>query len=294
MEALIVFGKIVVPAYIAVVALAFVFQDTLIFFPQPRGEPELRAVLSRHATAVEIRVPTDEGLTLHGWFMRSRTAPAGERAPVLIYYGGNAEEVSGQLDEAGRFDGYSLLIMNYRGYGGSGGKPGESALYADALRVFDYTASRADVEPRQMVVMGRSLGTGVAVHVAARRGVRGVLLVSPYDSMIEVGRHHHPYLPVSLLLRHRFEAVADAAGITVPLLALAAPGDNIVPVENSRRLVEAWGGPRRLLEVIGATHNVFGASPEYWQAIGAFLAQMRGGNSELVKPGDKPVAGPGV
>ena len=294
MEMLIILGKVVLPAYVALAALVYVFQDGLIFISQPRGEPEMRAVLSRHAAAEEIRIATDDGVTLHGWFMRSRSTPPGVRAPVLVYYGGNAEEVSGQLDEAGRFDGYSLLLMNYRGYGGSGGKPGESALYSDALRVFDYAAARADVDPRQMVVMGRSLGTAVAVHVAARRGARGVLLVSPYDSMKEVGGHHHPYLPVSLLLRHRFEAIADAPGIMVPLLALAAPGDNIVPVENSRRLVEAWGGPHQLLEIVGASHNLFGASPEYWVAIGAFLAELRSERSVVMKPGMKPEFKQGV
>ena len=294
MDTLIILGKVVLPAYVALVVLVYVFQDGLLFTSQPRGEQELRSVLVRHAAAEEIRFATDDGVTLHGWFLRAASIPAGKRAPVLVYYGGNAEEVSGQLDEAGRFEGYSLLLMNYRGYGGSAGKPGESALFADALRVFDYAAARADVDPQQMVIMGRSLGTGVAVHVAARRGARGVLLVSPYDSMVQVGRHHHPYLPVPLLLRHRFEAIADAPGITVPLLALAAPGDNIVPVENSRRLVEAWGGPHQLLEIVGATHNVFAASPEYWIAIGAFLSGLRAENSVVVKPEVKPGTNPGV
>ncbi|MFM9970810.1 MAG: alpha/beta hydrolase [Burkholderiales bacterium] len=271
-------GKVLLPAYIALAALAYFFQDGLIFFPQPRSEEALIAVRIRHPLVEEVRVRSDDGVPLHGWYLGSRSAANGERAPLIVYYGGNAEEVSGQLDEAGRFAGYSLLAVNYRGYGGSGGEPSESALFADALKVFDYALSRGDVDGRNMVIMGRSLGTGVAVHVAARREVRAVLLVSPYDSMIEVGRSHHPYLPVSLLLRHRFEAISDAPRIKAPLLALVAPGDNVVPNENSRRLVAAWGGPHRLREIAGATHNLFGASPEYWRDIAAFLSQFREGS----------------
>ena len=149
METLVIVGKLAVLVYIALVLLAYFYQDALIFMPQPRGERDLQAVLSRHSAVEEIRLAADDGVTLHGWFMRS-AGPS--PAPLLIYYGGNAEEVSWLLGEAGRFAAYSLLLVNYRGYGGSGGKPGEAALYADALRVFDHAASRADVDTRRMVI----------------------------------------------------------------------------------------------------------------------------------------------
>lgn len=275
MEMLIFAGKMVVPVFIGLAAMVYLFQDGLIFMAQPRSAQELQAVLARHPAAEEIRLTSGDGDTLHGWFLRPAGLPAGARAPLIVYYGGNAEEVSGHLDEADRFEGFALLLMNYRGYGGSSGKPGEKAMYADALRIADYAASRKDVDAQQMVIMGRSLGTGVAVHVAARRKVHAVLLVSPYDSMIELAGHHHPYLPVSLLLRHRFEAIADAPRIQFPLLALVAPGDEVVPVERSRALAEAWGGPHRVVEIAGATHNLFGASPAYWHEIANFLGEMR-------------------
>ena len=271
METLIILGKVLVPAYVALVALAYFYQDVLIFMPQARSERELQVIAARHAAVEEVHLPADDGVTLHGWFLKS----AGSRAPLLVYYGGNAEEVSWLLGEAGRFAGYSLLLMNYRGYGGSGGKPGESVLYADALRVFDYAAQRADVDPARILVMGRSLGTAMAVRVAAHRSVLAVLLVSPYDSMVALGRRHHPYLPVSLLLRNRFEALADAPQAKAPLLALVASRDSIVPVEHSRRLFDAWGGPSAWREIEGADHNDISDSPAYWQAIVAFLAQMR-------------------
>ena len=275
MDTLVILIKVLASAYVALLVLAYFYQDSLIFLPQPRSGFELQAIASGHAAAEEVHLPADDGVTLHGWFLRSDGAQAAS-APLLVYYGGNAEEVSWLLDEAGRFAGYSLLFMNYRGYGGSGGKPGEAVLYADALRVFDYAASRADVDARCMVTMGRSLGTAMAVHVAARRPVRAVLLVSPYDSMVELGRRHHAYLPVSLLLRHRFNAIAAAPQAKAPLLVLVASRDSIVPLEHSRRLAGAWGGPHSWREIADADHIDITSSPAYWKAIGEFLAEMRG------------------
>ncbi len=275
MDTLIILIKVLVSAYAALLVLAYFYQDGLIFLPQQLSGLELQAIASRHAQAEQVHLPADDGVTLHGWFLGAGGTQA-SRAPLLVYYGGNAEEVSWLLGEAGRFAGYSLLLMNYRGYGGSSGKPGESVLYADALRVFDYAASRADVDARRIVIMGRSLGTAMAVRVAARRAVRAVLLVSPYDSMVELGRRHHAYLPVSLLLRHRFDASADAPKAKAPLQVLVASRDSIVPLEHSRRLAGAWGGPHSWREIADADHIDITSSPAYWKAIAEFLAQMRG------------------
>ena len=274
MEILTFLFKVVAVAYVALLLLAYFYQDVLIFMAQPLGERQLQAVLARHPAVQEVRLLSDDRVVLHGWF--SKAAGSGNaRAPLVIYFGGNAEEVSWLLDAVGRFPGHSLLLVNYRGYGGSGGRPGEAAMFADALQVFDYAAKRDDVDAASIVLMGRSLGTGMAVHVAARRAVRGVVLVSPYDSMVELGRRHHPYLPASLLLRHRFESHAEAPRIKAPMLALVAARDSIVPPAHSRRLVEAWGGPHAMHEIDDTDHNDISGSDAYWQLIGGFLAKVR-------------------
>lgn len=271
-ETLFAIGKAALAGYLAIVALAWLFQDHLLFFPQPLTEGELRAIAARHPQAEEVRLPAADGITLHGWLLK-----AAQRAPLLIYFGGNAEEVSWLLDEAQHFAGYSLLLMNYRGYGGSGGRPGETALYADALRIHDYAVMRPDVDTARIVLMGRSLGSAMAVRVAtARRSVRAVLLVSPLDSATDLARRHYPWLPVSLLLRHRFEAVADAARIDAPLLAVVAQRDSIIPMSHSRRLYAAWHGPKAWREIENADHNDVSDTAAYWQAIGEFLAAVRG------------------
>jgi fermentation-respiration switch protein FrsA (DUF1100 family) len=273
-ETLLTVGKLVLAGYLAFAGLAYFMQDRMLFLSQPLAADELAAIAARYPRAQEVRLPGDSGVVLHGWFLKA-AEHAAARAPLLIYFGGNAEEVSWLLGEAPRFAGWSLLLMNYRGYGGSGGQPGEAALYADALRAYDYALARADVEPARIVLMGRSLGAAVAVHVAARRSARAVLLVSPFDSMTELARRHYRFLPVSWLLRHRFESLADASGIDAPLLALVAARDTIIPVPHSRRLFEAWRGPKTWRQIEAADHNDLSDTPEYWRAIGEFLAAAR-------------------
>lgn len=248
--------------------LAWIFQEKLLFFPPPRA-----AWPGARSGAEAVSVLSADGKRLRGWFVRSGmgTAPA----PLVIYFGGNAEEVSWLVSAAERFAGWSLLLVNYRGYGDSEGRPGEKALFEDALRVYDYANRRADVIPGRIVAMGRSLGSGVAVYLAANRPLRGVILVSPYDSMVEVAKHHYPFLPISLLLRHRFDSLSRAPLIDAPLLCLIASEDRIVPPERSRILFDAWRGRKTLHQIARADHDRISDDAEYWRSIARFLQSAR-------------------
>jgi uncharacterized protein len=243
-------------------ALAWLFQDRLIFFPQPLGS--IRHLPTR---AVPFEVLAADGTHLRGWIVPGAAAPA----PAVIYFGGNAEEVSWTLADARWPREWAIVGLNYRGYGASDGKPGQAAIEADALAIYDAIAGRGDVDPRRIVVFGRSLGTAVAAHVAARRAVAGAVLASPYDSMTALGRLHYPWLPVSLLLRHPFDAAADAKNARMPMLAIVAEADTIVPPERSRALFEAWAGQKTWLSIRGADHNSLGATADFWQGVGGFL-----------------------
>src|SRR5687768_14271842 len=123
--------------------------------------------------------------------------------------------------------GVGWLLIDYRGYGSSGGAPSERHLVADALLWHDY-ATR-NLGARSVAVFGRSLGSGVAVQLAAARAVAGIVLVAPYDSLTSVARHYYPYLPVSWMLRHRFDSLAHAPSLTAPLLCLVAERDEVIP-----------------------------------------------------------------
>jgi len=262
MEWLLVIAALV----LGVPAAAWLAQDRLIFFPQP-----VASTAHLPADAAALEVVADDGTPLRGWLRAAPTTPA----PAVLYFGGNAEEVSWTLGDRRWPRDWTIVAVNYRGYGDSGGAPAETTLVADALAIYDAVAARTDVGPRPIVAVGRSLGTGVAVKLAAARPLAGVVLASPYDSLVEVGRTHYPWLPVSLLLKHRFDAAADAGHIRAPLLAIVASSDSIMPEARSRALYEAWAGPKTWLVVPGTDHNTLSGPDAYWTAVAAFLARVR-------------------
>jgi fermentation-respiration switch protein FrsA (DUF1100 family) len=248
---------------LGVPAAAWLAQERLIFFPQPNVAT---AYLPAEAKPLEI-VSTD-GTRLRGWMRAASAVPA----PVVLYFGGNAEEVSGTLVDPRWPRDWAIVAINYRGYGTSEGAPGEAELAADALVIYDAIAARPDVDPRRIVAFGRSIGTGVAVKVAAARPVAATILVSPFDSLVALGRTHYPWLPVSLLLRHRFDADADARRARSPLLAIVADRDSIIPRERSQALYDSWAGPKSLLVIPASDHNSLSLPDGFWHGIAGFLA----------------------
>ena len=247
----------VVALVLAVPVALYVGQDRLIFHPQPESP-------NAFPGAESVFMQTRDGTRLHAWHLAG--------SPLVLYFGGNAEEVSWMLRRAAQqAPGIGWLLVDYRGYGLSAGSPSEVALSSDAIEWFDYAKEK--LEARQVVLFGRSLGSGVAVQLAAARAVDGVILVTPYDSMTSVASHHYPYLPVSWMLKHPFDSLARAPAIAAPLLCLVAERDQVIPVVHSKRLFEAWKGPKRWVELSGAGHNSTDDVPAFWQAIREFLVQ---------------------
>ena len=251
--------------------LVFLRQEKMIFFPQPVSEQTLARIRSLK-NVEEISIRTKYGITLRGWLVKNAGST---KSPLIIYFGGNAEEVSWMIGEAERFRGWSLALINYRGYGASEGAPGEKKLFADALTIFDYFAERPDTGGENIVAMGRSLGSGVAVHLAHNRPVKGLVLITPYDSMTSLAQEKFRFLPVSLLLRHRFDSLSLAPLMRQPMLALSAGDDTIIPPRHAKRLVDAWGGPATFVVIEGADHNTIDTHDRYWQCIKDFLSRLQ-------------------
>ena len=253
---------------LGVPAAAWLAQDKLIFFPQP-------VVSTSHlpARVTPLEIVAADGTRLRGWIRGADASPA----PIVLYFGGNAEEVSWTLADERWPRAWAVAAVNYRGYGTSEGSPSESALTADALVIHDAVAARADVDAGHIVVFGRSLGAGVAVKLAAARPVAGAILASPYDSLVAVGRMHYPLLPVSWLLRHRFDAVTDAGHLRIPLLGIVADDDSIIPRERSRALYDAWAGPKAWLVVPATDHNSLSRPDAFWLGVAGFLDKVSKG-----------------
>ena len=258
---------------LAAIALSTMFggcrqvQDSMLYYPVAgSGTPPMPP---RGFTAEPFSLARGSDIELRGWLVKPAVSPA----PALLYFGGNAEEVSWQIAKAERIGGRVVALVNYRGYGKSSGRPSQQALEGDALALFDAIAARPDVDATRIAVMGRSLGTGVAVHVAANRRVDRVVLISPYDSIAAVGAHHFPAALVRLVLQDRYDVAAVAPAIRAPLLSVAAGRDTVIPIETSRRLYDLWGGPKEWVELPRAGHNDLQEYPQYWQSIEAFLSR---------------------
>jgi hypothetical protein len=255
--------KVLLLLFVGFSLLLYLFQGKMIFYPQPTASANLVRYADR-----EIRLQHGD-VTLTGWFFNNRIDAD---HPLVVYYGGNAEDVSLNFCDLDRFPAWSFLFMNYRGYGQSQGRPSERALFDDALFIFDRLIVSEGIDSSHVVLMGRSLGSGVAVHVAAKRRVGRVILVTPFDSLVNVARAHYPIFPVRWLLRHRFDSAALAPGITAPALFLSASHDRIVPPRFADNLLRVWGGPTTAFRIEGTDHNTIETSPVYWKAIHAFLS----------------------
>ena len=250
--------------------LVYLAQERLIFFPQRLDERAAVGIQQSYPRVEAFELVAEDGVRLRGWLVGG---PARRPWPLVIYFGGNAEEVSWLAAEFSRVPDWAALLVNYRGYGLSLGQPSETMLCRDALALYDRATRRPDIDSGRVIVIGRSLGTGVATYLASQRPVAGVVLISPYDSLVQVAREAYSFLPVNLLLRHRFDSAARAPSIRAPLLALVAARDEVIRPERSRQLVQAWGGPARFEVLGGVDHNTIHSHSDYWRLIVAFLAE---------------------
>lgn len=247
----------------------------LLYFPRVHDEATWRRIAERSG-AEPVRVERD-GVVLRGWLLRPQDAPERAPVPAVVYFGGNAEDVSWMLGEAARLGGHALLAVPYRGYGASTGAPFEQDLYDDALALYDALAARSGIDPGRIAVWGRSLGSGVATWVASRRPVSAVVLSAPYDSIAALARRHYP--AIAFLLTQPFDSLSRAPAIRAPLLAILGLRDAVVPPEHGERLAAAWGGPVRVLRLPQAGHDDLQASPDHWPAVSAFLAAAASGSA---------------
>lgn len=247
------------------------WQRAMIFHPRPLA-PGRDAELNARHDIRPLTVSAADGTVLRGWLVGAADTPAVR--PAVIYFGGNAEEISWHADDTAVFAGQALALVCYRGYGNSAGEPGAKELLADALAVYDAVAQQPGIDARRIALMGRSIGTGLAVHVAAQRPVTGVVLVSPYDRFSRVAKAHFPYLPVDLLLCHNIDAEEDARQATAPLLAVIGLADEVIAPERSRALVAAWQGNKRIVELEQCGHNDMERFPRYAAMLREYFAGL--------------------
>jgi len=254
------------------VAAIWAGQRKLIYFPSAFvPDPETVGLRS----AVRVAFPTSDGLTLNGWFVSPDTNP---KFSVIVFNGNAGNRAyRAPLAHALVRAGMSVLIFDYRGYGGNPGSPTEDGLKVDARAAHSYVLSRAGVDPSRVVYFGESLGTGLATDLALEFPPAGLILRSPFPSLTAVGQHHYPWLPVRWMLRDRYDTLERIQHLRAPLLVIAGDLDSIVPISLSRQLFEAAPEPKRWLSLPGADHNdaVLSAGPPLIEGVLRFLADLR-------------------
>jgi fermentation-respiration switch protein FrsA (DUF1100 family) len=240
-------AAIISAIYLATTGATYFFQRDLLFHPNRLHiAPQTVGLVD----VAEMELPTPDGEKLIAWY-----APAAAGQPTLFYLHGNAGALA---HRAGRIKlyrsyGYGVFMLAYRGFSGSTGAPSEDHIVSDSLMAYDQL-KHLGPHDEDIVVYGESLGTGVAVQVAANRHPGGLVLESPFTSIVDVGSYLYPYLPVYVLLRDRFESIRYIGKVTAPLLMLHGEDDNIVPVRFGRKLFDAAPAPKMAYYFGGATH----------------------------------------
>jgi uncharacterized protein len=266
-------------AYGGIVGGLYQFQRRLLYRPnKTRPRLEDLALLGVR----EVVLTTSDGLSLFSWYL-----PPDNGQPVIAYFHGNGGHIGYRTERLRRFarDGYGVLLAEYRGYAGNPGTPCEAGLYTDAEAAMDFLSHQA-IAPKQIVLWGESLGSGLAVYLATRRAVGGMILEAPFTSIAAAAQHRYPFIPVGRLVCDRFDSLSRIGQVRAPLLVLHGERDMIVPVRHGRALLAAASAPKEGWFAPGGGHQnlvQFGAL----DAAFAFIERrLRGTQPEPVAAGE--------
>ncbi len=248
--------------YLAAVAGMFVMQRQFQYFPS-RNNPPPAAVGLADVTAESIATPDGEILVL--WY-----APAAGQ-PTILYFQGNGGDIADRADRfaAYRAQGFGVAFLSYRGYGGSTGRPTEAGLLTDARAAYDWLTARGTA-PGMIALVGESLGTGVAVQLAAERRVGAVVLEAPYAAAVDIAAGIYPWLPVRLLMKDQFRSIDHIAAVTAPILILHGTDDRVIPYASGRALYDAVTAPTIFVSLDGEGHEAL-YQPTTWAQEITFL-----------------------
>jgi len=269
-------GELLIPlaiAYGAVLVLVYLFQSHLVYFPGTGRE----AVVTPQSYGLRyesVPIRTADGETLDAWWV-----PAENARGTVLFFHGNAGNISHRIDYLQMFHRlrYSMLIVDYRGYGKSSGTPSEAGTYRDAEAAWEHLRHARLAQPRDIVIAGESLGAAVATWLAAEVSPRAVLLFSTFTSVTDLGAQVYWFLPVRLLSRMGYDNLANLKRIRAPVFIAHSRDDDIVPFAHGRRLYEAAAEPKAFLELRGGHNDGFiFMRPEWVAELGAFLDRTAG------------------
>ena len=260
-----------VVGYLCLAALLYVRQRSLMYFPD---SGRVSPAAARVPQAEEVELATSDGERVIVWHV----PPRGDQ-PVVLYFTGNGGNLAGRAERFRRLisGGAGLVALSYRGYGGSSGSPSEAGLLRDGAAAYDFAAALYPAS--RIALWGKSLGTAVAVAIAAKRAVAGVVLESPFTSTVDLAAAIYWFVPVRVLLKDRFHSDQRIGGVTAPVLVLHGTRDQIVPIAFGARLYEMTTAPKRFLPLPGAGHNDHDGYGVV-EAVGDFIGKLAPADDE--------------
>jgi fermentation-respiration switch protein FrsA (DUF1100 family) len=267
-------------AYLAVAALVWWQQDRLLYFPSRsyREMPERSGLRHEDAWMTDA-----DGVKIHGWFIPAGTGRGLQEVPrepraTILYFHGNGDNVSTVLFRIGKLHdaGFASLIVDYRGYGESEGKPSENGLYLDADAAWAWLTNTRGIDPGHVVIWGHSLGGGVATEAAVAHHPAALVLESAFTSVPDVGAKVYPWLPVHLLARNVFGNLARVPALTCPVWIGHSRIDEVIPFSHGEALFAAAHAPKTFFELAGGHNEGFDATPGAEDSLDAFLAGNAG------------------
>jgi len=220
----------------------------------------------------EVETTAADGVRIHGWWIPA----AGGRGAVLFCHG-NAGNISHRLESAAVFIrlGFNVLIFDYRGFGRSEGSPDEQGTYLDAEAAYRHLREEKGIAPERIVIFGRSLGGAVAIELARREKAAALIVESTFTSAEEMGKLIYPFLPVGLLIRNKYDSLAKVGELSLPVLVVHSPDDELVPFEQGERLFRAAAEPKEFLAIRGGHGDGFLVTgPAYEAGIDSFLKKI--------------------
>ena len=239
------------------------FSRKLLYFPVGVSKARQDYINKYYKDVSEVTIPVKDNHTLHGWLIKKDL----QKFPTIIYFGGNAEEVSLNIEDFMNNLPANFILVNYRGYGLSSGSPSEEKLLADAEKIFDYAVDTFQVNPDSVFTMGRSLGSGVAAYLAVKKNLPKAILITPYTSIEETAKIHFPNLIVNFFLTDRFRTDLLIKDYKNAVYIVAAADDDVIPAELAQKLYDQIDCRRELTIIQKAGHNTISNFPEYWRVL---------------------------
>jgi hypothetical protein len=269
---------VLVAAYAGLGLTLFALQSSMVYYPEI-GREMVATPRQAGLDYEDLKLVTADGVSLHGWFV-----PGAQSRGTVLFLHGNAGNISHRLDSLLMFHrlGYSTLIIDYRGYGNSGGKPSEQGTYQDAEAAWRHLTEARKIPPETIVLFGESLGGAVAAWLAARHRPGALVIASGFTSVPDLAAKFYPFLPVRWLSRFDYDTRAYLRTVEAPVFVAHSPEDEIIPYRHGRALYDAAKVPRQFLELSGGHNEGFIFVRESWvQALGEFLNEHVGGVEKL-------------